>query len=195
MPTNMLPLPSFNRLDELLSYDPESGELRWKTRRLGTKANGIAGSIRTSKKGRREWKIKIDGTTYLSCRVIWMLHFHEDPGSLTIDHIDRNPLNNCITNLRLADMHEQNLNTCHTSASTATRYIGVMMDSHKNCGGRPRWCGKIRISRHLYSFGSAGVNSINDPPPDWLIARAACLFAMRDDPKISDEALIREITR
>ena len=181
-------IPSFERLHELLQYNPDTGKLTWRVSRGSVKSGDVASCISTKKNGRQDHKIEIDGTRYLSPRVIWALYYHEDPGSLTIDHIDKNPLNNRITNLRLADMHIQNLNTRCTSPSTATRYIGLSMDSCRN--RRPRWHGKIRVDGRYYSFGSVAVDSIDDDPPSWLVERAARIYALRDDSGITDDTLI-----
>lgn len=193
MPITFMKLPSFERLNELLTYDPDSGDLRWKVHRSNVKAGSIAGYIRTNKNGRRDWKIMIDGKLYYSSRVIWDMHHHVDPGGKTIDHVDQNPLNNRIANLRLATAHEQNMNTKRTSPSMAARYTGLAVASHKNDKQRPRWRGEIKISGHNYAFGSAAVNSIDDPAPQWLIDRANRIFAMRDNSAITDEDLIKEI--
>lgn len=190
MPIETLPLPSFDRLDELLIYNPEDGSLRWRINWGPMKSGDAAGSISTNKHGRQDYKIQIDSKLYLSSRVIWMLHFHEDPGCLTIDHVDMNPLNNRISNLRLATAHEQAMNRRCTSSTTATRYTGLSMRSRKNDHRRPQWCGQIRVAGHRYSFGSASVNTINDPAPQWLIDRASRLYVMRDDPDITDDTLI-----
>lgn len=189
----MIPVPSFDRLDELLTYDPEDGQLRWKVRRSNVKAGSLAGCIRTMKNGRQDWTVMVDYKLYTSTRIIWMLYYRQDPGLLSIDHVNQNPLDNRISNLRLATVHEQNLNTRCTSPSTATRHRGIIMHSHKNTSRRPQWQGKIRIAGRLYSFGSAPVDSIDNNPPDWLIARASRLYTMRDNPAISDEDLIKEI--
>lgn len=185
-------MPCFERLSELLKYDPKNGELRWRFRRPGTRSDGIAGNISTRKDGRKDHRIRIDDKLYLSPRIIWMLYYHEDPGSLTIDHIDRDPLNNRISNLRLATTYDQNMNKRCTSPSTATRYIGLSMQSYKNSSRRcrPRWCGNIWIAGHNYSFGSVAVDTIDDEPPRWLVDRAARLYALRDDPDITDDTLI-----
>lgn len=69
-----------------------------------------------------QWKKK----KYSSHNIIWELHFGPIPSGLTVDHIDRNPSNNLISNLRLATPTQQNANTRKWSTSTtASRFKGV----------------------------------------------------------------------
>jgi hypothetical protein len=98
-------LPTLDRLNELFTYDPESGDLRWKvsyTNRV--RAGDIAGCI-CPRSGYRF--IGIDGVRYVCTRIIWMIHYGEDPGALEIDHINRHKLDNSIKNLR-AVTHREN---------------------------------------------------------------------------------------
>ena len=46
------------------------------------------------------WILSHGGKQQLAHRVVWMLHYGEIPDGLVIDHIDRNPSNNLIENLR-----------------------------------------------------------------------------------------------
>ena len=41
--------------------------------------------------------------TYWAHRLAWFLYYGEDPGEALIDHIDRDPTNNSIDNLRKSD--------------------------------------------------------------------------------------------
>lgn len=100
------PLPSVEKIKELLDYDPETGYLTWKETR------------RFRKKGARAGHVGKDGYRTLSCggrryykahRLIWKLMTGEDPKG-TIDHDNKNKDDNRFENLRLADMSQQNWN-------------------------------------------------------------------------------------
>ncbi|PPU32109.1 hypothetical protein XspCFBP7912_13110 [Xanthomonas sp. CFBP 7912] len=89
---------SLDRLQELLSYDPVTGELIWLIDRNNrSKAGAVAGRIHPS--GYR--MIEIDGKAYSAHRVAFALHngrLIED--GLEIDHRDGNRSNNAACNLR-----------------------------------------------------------------------------------------------
>lgn len=53
----------------------------------------------------RSVRVKIGGTRYLAHRIIWVLINGSISDDLDIDHIDGNPWNNKITNLRLVDKY------------------------------------------------------------------------------------------
>ena len=57
--------------------------------------------------------ITIKGRQYRLHRVIWTMLKGQIPYGVEIDHIDRNPLNNDIKNLRLATRNEQMINRKH----------------------------------------------------------------------------------
>uniref|UniRef100_A0A6H1ZLU7 Putative homing endonuclease n=1 Tax=viral metagenome TaxID=1070528 RepID=A0A6H1ZLU7_9ZZZZ len=85
-----------DRIIELLRYDHRTGDLYWKIDRGNKISPGdLAGCINAN--GYRH--IRIDGTLYLSHRLVWMLHHGEFPKYET-DHINRNRTDNRIENLR-----------------------------------------------------------------------------------------------
>jgi hypothetical protein len=120
----------------LLDYDPETGFLTWKPRSDAPKerntrwAGKRAGSVQTVK-GRRNIQLRvinIDATLYLEHRVIWLWVYGEWPAG-EIDHEDTNPLNNAISNLRIAT-HAQNAWNMPGHRDSKTGIKGVTQDCH-----------------------------------------------------------------
>ena len=104
-------LPNVEILNELLTVDPSSPTgLTWKVNRGGTaKAGTRAGSRKSSMAGSPFWQVKVDGFLFQNHRLIWKMVNGKDPDQV-IDHIDNNPLNNNISNLRDVTQRENLLN-------------------------------------------------------------------------------------
>lgn len=92
------------RLKELFSYDEQTG-LFQRRRRLGPKKD-ISGHVAT--KGHRQ--IMVDKKLHMAHRLAWLYVYGEHPASL-VDHINRNPDDNRICNLRLATSSQNQQNT------------------------------------------------------------------------------------
>ena len=92
------PLPSAERLRELLDFDSATGVLTWKVLRPGS---GKVGSVAGTRKRRGHLEVRIDGVKFQTHRIIWKLKTGEDPPE-QIDHRDCNPGNNRLSNLRKA---------------------------------------------------------------------------------------------
>lgn len=90
------------RLRELLYYNHETGEFRWKTRRRNGR---LAGSLL---RVTGYYRVGLDGRAYLAHRLAWLWMTGTWPKD--IDHVDRNPLNNRWSNLREATQSENNGN-------------------------------------------------------------------------------------
>ena len=104
-------LPSVETLNELLTVDPSSPTgLTWKVNRRGTaKAGTKAGTRGFSGAGVPHYRVGVNGDLYLAHRVIWKITNGKDPENV-IDHIDNNPLNNSVSNLRDVTQTENLLN-------------------------------------------------------------------------------------
>lgn len=99
---------SAEQVRSFFTYDPETGELRWRNA-AGRWGRIPAGTLagRVNHEGYRY--ITIQGKQYRSCRLIWLYMTGEWP-SVTVDHADTDPTNDRWGNLRLADLSEQKRN-------------------------------------------------------------------------------------
>lgn len=130
------------RLRRALSYDPATGELRWRI----TKGRCIEGAIagKTCANGYRY--VGFEGDQWLVHRLIWALHYGELPPE-EIDHKDRNSTNNAIENLRASppSMNQGNSGIWRTNSSG---FRGVSWDK-----GRCRWAAYIWRKNRKYHLG------------------------------------------
>ena len=101
-----------NQLKKLLHYDPDTGIFTWRKRHTKASWNGrYAGTqagTRTRVKGYVQ--IKINHRQYSASRLAWLYMTGEWP-EVFIDHIDRNPKNNCFSNLRPANRAQNMMNS------------------------------------------------------------------------------------
>jgi hypothetical protein len=77
-------------------FDYKDGQLYWKNHKYNAYIGKKAGTL--NQKG--YWQIKFGKKIHKAHRLIFMMHYGYLPK--IIDHIDCNPLNNCIKNLREA---------------------------------------------------------------------------------------------
>lgn len=131
-------LPSFEVVDEQLSYDPETGIITRKTSPCNTvkvgdtfgaldKSNGsIIGSL-----FRKMWQAH---------RLAWLLYYGEDPGEMVVDHINRDRTDNRICNLRLASMVENAYNTI--------KWRGITFHKHNR-----KWMVRISVDKKRIYLG------------------------------------------
>ncbi len=127
-------LPSQERLVELLSYAPDTGELLWK------RANGnnrvVAGSragtpiMQYKDPSSRAGKIiSVDGVRYKTSRIIWTMVHGLCPLDREVDHINRDPWDDRLQNLRLATNSQNKQNRrVNRSSKSGLRGVGF---SHK----------------------------------------------------------------
>lgn len=118
--------PALARVKELLSYDSETGRFHWLvTRNNFAKAGSDAGSWNGAYR-----YIYIDNKSIPAHRLAWLLTYGEWPQQ-HIDHIDGNPANNAIANLRDVDRSTNLSNQRRPRADNTTGYLGVTRKRNK----------------------------------------------------------------
>jgi hypothetical protein len=81
------PLPSAARLNELLSYDPTLGVLRWKVICPG--GENKVGKLAGLRKADGHIEVKVDGVRYQAHRLIWKMVHGRDPQGADRPHRPR----------------------------------------------------------------------------------------------------------
>lgn len=113
-------------------FDYKDGELYWKQSGTGRKIGVPAGTVKSD--GYRS--IGINGKIYLTHRLIFLYHHDYLPEFL--DHIDGNPLNNNILNLREATKQENAQNAkkykFHNGKPTSSKFKGVSWNKRAKNG-------------------------------------------------------------
>lgn len=133
MATKNLPDPEMLR--QLLRYEPETGKFSWRARpddfngtlrrvnrNWNTRFAGKEAFASISKRGYHDGVILC--TRYYAHRVAWAMHYGEWPSDV-IDHIDGNPLNNKIENLRCVTQAINSRNCRLVSGETRRNRTGV----------------------------------------------------------------------
>lgn len=136
------PLPSAERLRELLDYSPDTGVFTWKVSKGRARAGSVAGCIQKN----NYLIIVVDRENYLAQRLAWKMVTGRDPAK-TIDHRDHDPLNNRFDNLREASFGEQ-VRYRRSSKGATSKYLGV---SRRKADGK--WIAQIRVQGKVIGLG------------------------------------------
>jgi hypothetical protein len=112
------PLPPLEVLRQLLAYDPDTGILIWQIGRGNVRARSPAGW--RDKEGYT--RLRIGSRGLAAHRVAWYLHHGVDPGRLEVDHINRDPSDNRIANLRLVDGKANRANSASADKPVEVTY-------------------------------------------------------------------------
>lgn len=65
--------------------------------------DSVGSLTRDKNKAPTAWRTKLDGTSYLVHRIMWCLYYGSIDNSLVVDHINGNPLDNSVDNLKLTN--------------------------------------------------------------------------------------------
>lgn len=103
-------LPPVEELRRLLSYDPETGVLRWLVRPHPNAKRSPPGSVAGTVGARGYLLVGIGRKQYFAHRIIWKIQTGEEP-TKQIDHRDTDRLNNRWLNLRAATNGENRCNS------------------------------------------------------------------------------------
>ena len=135
------------RLRELLSYDPETGDFRWLVSRGKVRVGGVAGT--PNAKGHLQ--IRIDGVKYYAHRLAWLWAYGVWPLD-QIDHVNAVKDDNRLSNLRAASHAENARNRgAQKNNSSGLKCVYQRKDAGK-------WQASIRLDgklKHLGTFTSA----------------------------------------
>lgn len=146
-PTPKPPL-TYQRLKDLLSYDPLSGVFLWKVDRNNRiRAGQIAGCENTPDSGGKSFSISIDCRSYRAGRLAWLYMTGEWPKGI-VDHRDGNHLNQRWLNLR--DVDDQiNLQNLHQAR--ANNKSSGLLGVHSATGGQ--WRARIWVNNKNQNLG------------------------------------------
>jgi hypothetical protein len=134
---------SHERLQELLHYDPETGDIRWRVR----VAKRIrVGDLTGSREKRGYRRIMIDARLYLAHRLAWF-YVHKEWPEREIDHINCDPSDNRLVNLRPATSSQNKANR-RPNRSSSSPFKGATW-----CKRHRRWLAQIRINGTRKSLG------------------------------------------
>jgi hypothetical protein len=139
------------KIRQAISYDPDTGVMKWKIKTARTNIGSVAGT-----KGSHGYLcFSVFKRQYLVHRLAWMLHHNIVLSKWEfLDHIDRNKLNNKMENLRLATPKDNNGNVPILSTNTSG-YRGVSWDKNKNAWACYLW--NKNKKKHLGMFPTAEI--------------------------------------
>ena len=149
-PNKPIPIPKNKNTKEKITqarvkelFDFRNGNLIWRCGSGSAKAGSIAGCSLLKKQGR--FQVCIDNKKYYNHRIVW-LWVHGYLPENRIDHIDKNPLNNKIENLREVSQ------TCNMrnrkQQNSSSKIKGVSW-----CAKKEKWHAQICIGKKQIGLG------------------------------------------
>ena len=123
------PHPSKEEILRIFRYDETSPTKL--TRIVKTGVNTVVGEpAGYQAKATGRFIVSVNKVQYLLHRVVWIMHYGDIPDGMTIDHINNNPSDNRISNLRLASYTQNNWNT-KKRANNKAGFKGVAYDKSR----------------------------------------------------------------
>lgn len=134
-------------LKNALDYNSNTGVFRWK-KKISKKVNigQMAGYEANCRGELGYWNIRIFGTRYFAHRLAWLYEYGYLPENF-IDHIDRNKLNNAISNLREV-ISQCNLRNTGNWGHNTSGVKGVTYDPN-----RSKWASAVQVDNKRKYLG------------------------------------------
>ena len=134
------PLPPRDLVRQMLDYDPATGVLTWlpRPREMFSRSNSywrwnkLFSGMPAGSAGANKISVCINDVRYMAHRLAW-LHYYGEPVPPLIDHIDGDPHNNRIDNLRAATK-SQNMVNSPTQKNNTSGYRGVQKAPNQSSG-------------------------------------------------------------
>jgi hypothetical protein len=136
------------RLQEIMHYDPQTGEFRW---RVCANPDSCAGEIAGSNMRSDYWCIHIDGRGYRAHQLAW-LYMTGEWGGPAIDHRDGDPFNNRWRNLRRSNL-SNNASLSRRQRSNRQGFAGITLDRRSG-----QWTACISKGGRGYFLGRFATN-------------------------------------
>lgn len=132
------------------SYDHETGVITRKTNDAKVK-RWVSGAVAGSINGQGYREIKVDGKSIGAHRIAWALYYGEQPPEY-IDHINRDPRDNRISNLRAATRSQNGANrTALSNNKTGIKGCYFVKSKAPHLPGR--WRAQCRVGTKLVDLG------------------------------------------
>lgn len=138
-----------SRLHELLSYDSETGIMRWRVNKGAAKSGQIAGNPT-----RGYLQLMVDSHPTLVHRFIW-LYVHGKWPDGNIDHIDGNRSNNRLCNLRDVTQAMNIQNEIKPRSNNKSGFLGVkrnrgLWKAEISVNGKTKFLGRFKTPEEAH---------------------------------------------